>query len=450
MRILRKPSVHDLLAAHFAPAPLYELVITRRDFPHWMRPDLQRALEALFAALPRHRFVGARLRDRELDFRLADLAEAGAKSIAIGPAVYQDVDIGDPAPVRCLTRGLWLAERESVRFALLLEVNEGYNGVRARIEIAVAPGAAQARLAVQFADELRAAAARGMSWRGKALVLDRAHDDFEISAAGLRVADLVPVRREDIVLPEEKLALIERNTLGFARETQQLVRLGLSARKGVLLYGPPGTGKTLIVRWLAGALEGYTKLIITADSYTLLPEYFEIARILQPALVVLEDIDLVGGHRDGPWAAGGGVLNKLLNEMDGLAREACVLFVLTTNRPEILEPALAARPGRVDQAIEIGLPGEVERRLLVKRYAGGLHVAEDLAADTARRAGHASPAFIKELMRRAAQAMLERDGEQTLEARDIDQALEDMLGAGGRFGARMLGMAGAVGFATAV
>ncbi|MEK7231942.1 MAG: ATP-binding protein, partial [Pseudomonadota bacterium] len=213
IRILRKPSVHDLLAAHFAPAPLYELVITRRDFPHWMRPDLQRALEVLFAALPRHRFVGARLRDR-------------------------------------------------------------------------------------------------------------AHDDFEISAAGLRVADLVPVRREDIVLPEEKLALIERNTLGFARETQQLVRLGLSARKGVLLYGPPGTGKTLIVRWLAGALEGFTKLIITADNYTLLPEYLDIARVLQPALVVLEDIDLVGGHRDGPWAAAGGVLNKLLNEMDGLAREA--------------------------------------------------------------------------------------------------------------------------------
>ena len=104
----------------------------------------------------------------------------------------------------------------------------------------------------------------------------------------------------------------------------------------------------------------------------------------------------------------------------------------------------------MDQAIEIGLPGEAERRLLVKRYAGGLHVAEDLAADTARRAGHASPAFIKELMRRAAQAMLERDGEQTLEARDIERALEDMLGAGGRFGARMLGMAGAVGFAAAI
>jgi ATP-dependent 26S proteasome regulatory subunit len=55
----------------------------------------------------------------------------------------------------------------------------------------------------------------------------------------------------------------------------------------------------------------------------------------------------------------------------------------------VLEPALAARPGRVDQAIEIGLPGEIERRLLVKRYAGGLRVPEELALETAKRVGRA-------------------------------------------------------------
>jgi ATP-dependent 26S proteasome regulatory subunit len=150
----------------------------------------------------------------------------------------------------------------------------------------------------------------------------------------------------------------------------------------------------------------------------LLEETLAIARALQPALVVLEDIDLVGGHRDGPYAAKGGMLNLLLNEMDGVAPEAHLLFVLTTNRPEVLEPALAARPGRVDQAIEVGLPGEAERRLLVQRYAGRLQVPEQLAAETARRIGHVSPAFIKELMRRAAQAMLERGSDCVLEVRD--------------------------------
>jgi hypothetical protein len=445
----RRLALHSLLAGHFAPARLEDLVITRRDFPHWMRPDLQKALEAVFAATPRHRFFGARLRGGDLGFRFADLVEPGAKAPAIGPAEYQDADIGEDQPVRCLTRGLWLTEDQGVRLALLLDVSEGYRAPRARLEIAVLQGETQARFAAHLVERLRAQAERGDSWRGKVLMLDRARDDFELSAAGLRVLDTVPVRRDEIVLPEKTLAFIERNTLEFARQAERLAHLGLSSRKGVLLYGPPGTGKTLIVRWLAGALEGFTKLIVTAEHYGLLSESLAIARALEPALIVLEDIDLVGGHRDGPWAASGGILNTLLNEMDGFAPGARALFVLTTNRPEVLEPALAMRPGRVDQAIEIGLPGEAERRLLIKRYAGVLGIEHGLAEATARRIGRVSPAFIKELMRRAAQAMLERGGDLTIELRDVNRAIDDTLGAGGQLGARMLGAAGAIGFAPA-
>ena len=439
-------ALNGLLAAHFAPLALEELVVVRRDFPHWMRPDLQKSLVALFASVPGARFVGARVRNRDFDFRFSDLAEAG-DGIAAGPAEYQDVDIGEAEPVRCLTRGLWLAETDGVRFALLLDVREAYRGIRVRLEIAVSPGNSPVWLAAQLLDRLRIQAEGGASWRGKALVLERAQDDFDVAPAGLRVQKTAPVARGDIVLPEKTLVLIERNTLAFVDRAQQLGRLGMSAKKGVLLYGPPGTGKTLVVRWLASALEGFTKLIVTAGHYALLEETFEIARALQPALVVLEDIDLVGGHRDGPWA-GGTTLNLLLNEMDGLAPDARVLIVLTTNRPETLEPALAARPGRVDQAIEIGLPGESERRLLVKRYAGTLRVPDELSVETARRIGRVSPAFIKELMRRAAQAMLERSGECVLETCDVERAIGDMLGAGGRLGARMLGAENAIGFAT--
>ncbi|MBI3043109.1 MAG: ATP-binding protein [Betaproteobacteria bacterium] len=410
-----------------------------------MRPDLQQALEALFTGLAGARFAGARIRDHDFDFRFADLAEAGA-GIAAGPAEYQDVDIGEAQPVRCLTRGLWLAERDGVRFALLLEVREGFRGVRVRIEIAAPPGDAAARTTARISEQLRVRAARGTAWRGKVLVLETAREDFDVSSAGLRVEKIAPVGRGDIVLPEKTLALIERNTLGFVHRARELADLGLSAKKGVLLYGPPGTGKTLVVRWLAAALDGFTKLIVTAGHYVLLEETIEIARALQPAMVVLEDVDLVGGHRDGPWR-GGTALNLLLNEMDGLAPEARVLFVLTTNRPEVIEPALAARPGRVDQAIEVGLPGEIERKLLVQRYSGGLRVTDELASETARRIGRVSPAFIKELMRRAVQAMLERGGGQALEPHDIDAAIKDTLGAGGRLNARMLGAESAIGFA---
>ena len=432
--------LNQLLTAHFAPVPLEELVVSRCDLPHWMRPDLQRALDTLFANADAHRFVGARMRGHDLDFCFADLLESGSRAIAIGPVVWQEIDIGEEARVRCVTRGLWLAERDGVRFALLVDVSEGYRHVRARVEIAVAGGAERETYAKRLLAELRAGAESGASWRGKVLVIEPPHDEFELAAAGPRVEKNAPVDRASIVLREDKLALIERNTIGFAERAEQLAALGLSAKKGLLLYGPPGTGKTLIVRWLAGALHGYTKLIVTAGHYGLLEETLSIAKVLQPAMVVLEDVDLVAGDRGGPWAGPGHILNMLLNEMDGLPREARVIFVLTTNRPEVLEPALAARPGRVDQAVEIGLPDEPERRVLVERYAGGLIVRTDDAARLAQRVGRVSPAFIKELMRRAAQVMLDRGGGGTLEIGDMDAALHDMLGSGGATSARMLGM----------
>ena len=438
-------SLHQALAAHFAPVPLLDLTVTRREFPHWMRPDLQHALETLFTSVP-HQFFGIRLRDRDANLRFADLMEAGDKAPAAGAAEYQDADLGQGARVPCLVRGLWLSQFEGELFALLLEVAEGYRTPRVRIEIAATRGEASAKGAASLVEHLRMSAEHGNCWRGKSLVLDRAHDDFEISPAGLRAAEVNPVDRQEIVLPNETFALIERNTLGFAAQSQRLAELGLSAQKGLLLYGPPGTGKTTIVRWLLSSLEGFTKLLVTSEHYGLLADYLAIARVLQPALVVLEDVDLVGAHRDGPWASRDGALNVLLNEMDGFAPHARVLFVLTTNRPEVLEPALALRPGRVDQVIEIGLPAEKERRLLARRYAGALRIDEPLVEEAARRVGRVSPAFIKELMRRAAQAMLERGAEEEINRADLELALQEMLGASGRLGARILGGEGGIGF----
>src|SRR5204863_8458955 len=68
-------------------------------------------------------------------------------------------------------------------------------------------------------------------------------------------------------------------------------------------------------------------------------------------MVVIEDVDLIARAREEMrGACEESLLNKLLNEMDGLREDADVLFILTTNRPDQLEAALASRPGRIDQA----------------------------------------------------------------------------------------------------
>ena len=127
-------------------------------------------------------------------------------------------------------------------------------------------------------------------------------------------------------------------------------------------------------------------------------------------MVVIEDVDLIARDRDDDAQPCEEVLlNKLLNEMDGLKADADILFVLTTNRPEELEAALASRPGRIDQAIEFPLPdddGRAEAGAALCRQ--GLKLSERGRRGRARTDG-VSAAFIKELMRRTAQASIMRD-----------------------------------------
>src|SRR5581483_9580231 len=109
-------------------------------------------------------------------------------------------------------------------------------------------------------------------------------------------------------------------------------------------------------------------------------QYFQLARFLQPAMVVIEDVDLIARAREdmrNPCEES--LLNKLLNEMDGLREDAAVLFILTTNRPESLEAALASRPGRIDQAIEFPLPNDQGRAKLVALYGRGMNVPGEVA-----------------------------------------------------------------------
>ena len=164
------------------------------------------------------------------------------------------------------------------------------------------------------------------------------------------------------------------------------------------------------------------------------------ARLLQPALVVIEDADLIARAREdigGPCAEL--MLNMLLNEMDELKEDADILFVLTTNRPEQLESALAGRPGRIDQAIQTPLPDEVGREKLIGLYGGGLNVGESVLREAVKRTEGVSAAFIKEMMRRASQASIGRGDDQSLSKADLITALNDMLFTGGRLNIKLLG-----------
>jgi ATP-dependent 26S proteasome regulatory subunit len=248
------------------------------------------------------------------------------------------------------------------------------------------------------------------------------------------------VSRQDVILPEKTLALLDRNVGRFVASRDAIKALRFSAKKGLLFYGPPGTGKTHTIHYLASQLPDHTTLLVTAEQVAFIGEYFRLARFLQPAMMVVEDVDLIARDRGQMRVPGEEILlNKLLNEMDGLREDADVLFVLTTNRPDQLEPALASRPGRIDQAIEFPLPDEDGRTKLVTLYSRGLEVPPDVMDLLVRRTKGASPAFIKELMRRSAQFLIETGGGQVLTTGAVDSAIEEMVFIGGALNLKLLG-----------
>jgi ATP-dependent 26S proteasome regulatory subunit len=213
----------------------------------------------------------------------------------------------------------------------------------------------------------------------------------------------------------------------------------MTLKKGLLFYGPPGTGKTHTLHYLAEALEDHTILLISAEQVGSLGEYMTLARLLQPSMVVIEDADLIARDRGKMGVCEEALLNKLLNEMDGLRPDSEILFVLSTNRPETLEEALAARPGRIDQAIEFPHPDDDGRAKLVRLYGGTQDLADEVVQRVVGATEKTSGAFIKELMRRATQYAVTRDERGAVTLADVDLVIEEMLFSGGSLNRAILG-----------
>ena len=156
-------------------------------------------------------------------------------------------------------------------------------------------------------------------------------------------------------------------------------------------------------------------------------------------MVVLEDVDLIAAERTRGEIGCAPLLFDLLNEMDGLGEDVDVVFVLTTNRPDLLEPALASRPGRIDQAIEVPLPDGASRLRLLELYSEGLELGMRSLEPYVARTEGASGAFIRELLRKAALFAADEGDSLIVEDQHLDEALHELLVEGGVLTKSLLG-----------
>jgi len=428
------------LTRHFAPARAYEMQATTRTFPIRQQADLQRALDTLFGA-PRmpDNFIGINHPSLHEAVSYAKLLEHTRGAVEIAPPQFEEINIGRGETVRCLKNGLWLLNENEQPYAVVLsQATDSEREQSISLEVVAPPSESGIGLCARVFGAIEHRLSAESCYRGRVLSLEQSYA-WSGHAQRIQIQDLAPVERTDLVLPDKTLTAIERNVLGFARQRAALRKLGLSTQKGLLFHGRPGTGKTHCIRYLSGQLTDHTTLLINAGQLSLLPEYMALARLLQPALVVIEDADLIARERS-TTESDEVMLNRVLNELDGLRERADVFFVLTTNRPAMLEPALVSRPGRIDQAIEFPLPDQRLRQRLIALYACGLSLAEPLRQHLATRTEGASPAFIKELLRRIAQHHLEAaDPHAEVSRATADSALHEMLFSGGLLNKRLLG-----------
>ena len=424
-----QPEFARALEDHFGQPP-GRLPVVSQAMQSYQHVDLQAALDAFLAVEGRsHRLEG--ITNQEMHGDAVTLAALlSSSSLKPGPVEYLHVASGSESAVACVERGLYLVKQEERRWALLIALRNDW-----RRELAVQVMARSADEAERVLSELRVLMRAKSVYRGKVLSLGESPQRELV----VHHHKLPKIEADQLILPAGLRERIERHTVVFAHRSAALAAAGRHLKRGLLLYGPPGTGKTLTAMYVASRMTGRTVLLLSGRGLGLLEASCAMARALQPSTVIIEDVDLVAEERTRLNNCNTPLLFELLNQMDGIAEDADVLFILTTNRPDILEPALAARPGRVDQAIEVPLPDAECRLRLLELYARGLTLRVDRLAVFVDRTAGASAAFMRELLRRAALIATDEGTHGVVEERHLDEAMRELVVAGGPLTRSLLG-----------
>jgi cell division protease FtsH len=432
--------VREILDAHLG-VDTSEVAVVAASFDAWDHANVQVAISAWLAEPGRsHEIVGLMGQQRRFG-GLSDVIELGRyAAVRMGSVDLVDLPIGPDETLACVNFGIFLITDGKERLAVMMRgAHEHHGELNVVLEILAAePDRARAFLA-----DIRRLMVELNVFRAKVVAFGESH--LGHNGVGPVVFLQRPhLERDRLVMAPGVLESVEREVFGIAQHRDQLRAAGQHVKRGLLLHGPPGTGKTLTVRYLMSALGEHTVLVLTGGGLHWLRAACALARMLQPSLVVLEDVDLVAEERGYSPYGSSPVLFDLLNEMDGMAEDADVAFLLTTNRADLLESALAARPGRVDLAVEIGVPEAGARRRLMELYGEGLVLRLEEPESVVERTEGVTASFIKELMRKAALVAAEAGGGgdgalPPVTDRDVNAALDELLAEGNALTRALLG-----------
>lgn len=389
------PLLNDCLQEHLGVDPS-QLASVGKEVPPYRFGDFDVALEALSCADGQADSTTVGIAgDQRHHMSLADMISTPWARLSTGQVDWASIAVGPVETRRVMALGIrlfsFLGQPVAVLQRRASQMHGNGTGV---IEVLCR----DPEVATALLERAASLSTERSLLRGKVLSLEMV--GYEGEGDGFHFLPRPELSAQDVILPPGRLERIAGHIIGIAGHSQTLQRHGQHLKRGVLLYGPPGTGKTHTVRHLISATPAHTVILLSGATLQFIGQAAALARHLQPSIVVLEDCDLVAMDR-GFSPTGNPLLFDVLDALDGLDADADVAFLLTTNRVEVLEEALAQRPGRVDLAVEIPLPDEEARRRLLALYRGTVAFSDTVLDEVAARSDHHTASFFKELIRRS-------------------------------------------------
>lgn len=229
-----------------------------------------------------------------------------------------------------------------------------------------------------------------------------------------------------------------QDIIKFLKNPKKFHKLGGKLPKGVLLYGAPGTGKTLLAKAVAGeagvaffsaSASEFVEMFVGVGAARV-RDLFDQAKKNSPAIIFIDELDAVGRRRFA--GIGGGhdereqTLNQLLIELDGFESKQGIILMASTNRPDVLDPALI-RPGRFDRHVSVPAPDLKGREEILKVHAKKVKLAPEVDLKTVAKG---TPGFVgadlANVINEAA-ILAARADKDAVDNSDMDEAVERVL-----------------------